>query len=129
MTGFTLGYGSTLHKNAPKRKRSRSRSGGLDGRDDLNYVDDESELSSGDDALQHSDIDTHQHTIENHTRKRGRPKVHHTSKEDRKAAPTPPASYTPTHSYTPPLPSGYVSDYDESGESKVDKFGTLFGGK
>lgn len=123
-----------MHKkdHTQKRKRSRSRSGGLDGKDDLNYVDDESELSSGDDVLNTSDVDN-PHDSHHHTRKRGRPRGHYSAgKEERaRSQPSPArtaAQATPTQTYTPVYPSGYVSDFDESGETKVDKYGKLLGG-
>jgi hypothetical protein len=146
---YQIGYAnSLLHKNATGRKRSRSRSGGLDtGKDDLNYVDEDSDLSSGDDGLNTSDLDsTHHHNQVNnqladtgipHQRKRGRPKVHHHRGEDRPAKSSPSASaaaavalaMASASPYTPPaMPSGYVSDFDESGETKVDKYGRLEGG-
>lgn len=156
---YYLGYAnSLLHKtNATAgRKRSRSRSGGLDsGKDDLNYVDEDSDLSSGDDGLNTSDFDTHHHhTTSNsplndgsgvpHQRKRGRPKVHHHREDRVKSSPSSSASASASAAasvaaanalamshgpYTPPaMPSGYVSDYDESGETKVDKYGRLKGG-
>jgi hypothetical protein len=104
-----------LQKEGQKRKRSRSGSRGVDTKDDLNYVDEESELSSGD--LSSSDLDlTHDFTTYT-PRKRGRPKVHE------KAA---------QNDISPPLAinngSGYVSEIDESGETKIDKFGRLLGG-
>jgi hypothetical protein len=124
-----------LHKkDQPKRKRSRSRSGGLE-KDDLNYVDEDSDLSSGDEGLNNSDVEHHTLSHDSpHPRKRGRPKVHnshHSVREEKKVVPTPPALYNDhAGTYTPPpMPSGYVSDYDESGEQKVDKFGRLQGGK
>jgi hypothetical protein len=127
-----------LHKkdHAPKRKRSRSRSGGLDGKDDLNYVDEDSDLSSGDDALNTSDLDSphHSHDSQHHTRKRGRPRGHYsTGREERARSQPSPAQATvqtaAPQTYTPSYPSGYVSDFDESGETKVDKYGKLLGGK
>lgn len=130
---YSIGYANVLNKkeHAPKRKRSRSRSGGLE-KDDLNYVDEDSDLSSGDDGLVNSDTENNPLVHDSHhPRKRGRPKVHnHQPREERKVAPPPPVVYTQTGTYTPPpMPSGYVSDYDESGEAKVDKFGRLQGGK
>jgi hypothetical protein len=132
---YNQGYAnSLLHKkdHAPKRKRSRSRSGGLDGKDDLNYVDDESDLSSGDDALNTSDLDSPHDS--HHSRKRGRPRGHYSNgREERARSQTSPAQATSqattSQSYTPTYPSGYVSDFDESGETKVDKYGRLLGGE
>ncbi|KAG1223734.1 hypothetical protein G6F35_004473 [Rhizopus arrhizus] len=105
-----------LQKEGQKRKRSRSGSRGVDTKDDLNYVDEESELSSGD--LSSSDLDlTHDFTTYT-PRKRGRPKV------QEKAA---------QNDISPPIAinngSGYVSEIDESGETKIDKFGRLLGVK
>ncbi|CEP18989.1 hypothetical protein [Parasitella parasitica] len=134
------GYASNTHhkrEQTPKRKRSRSRSSGLDGKDDLNYVDEDSELSSGDDALTASDVETGHHNDTlggaQHTRKRGRPKTHYTNERRRSHAATPSAASLaaapPSQSYIPPAnPSGYISDHDESGETKVDKYGRLLGG-
>ncbi|KAI8078091.1 chromatin remodelling complex Rsc7/Swp82 subunit-domain-containing protein [Gilbertella persicaria] len=117
----------------PKRKRSRSQSGGLDRKDDLNYVDEDSELSSGDDALNTSDLESHHPSPDHHVRKRGRPKSHHYgSREDRHARSqqSSASSNLSNHSYHPPTtPSGYISDIDESGETKVDKYGRLLGGR
>lgn len=137
-----IGYAnSAQHKreHMPKRKRSRSRSGGLDGRDDLNYVDEDSELSSGDDALMASDVEALHDSSGGgqHTRKRGRPKAHYAASE-RSRSQTHSASQVTasaaalaaaSQNYIPPAnPSGYVSDHDESGETKVDKYGRLLGG-
>ncbi|KAI8639326.1 chromatin remodelling complex Rsc7/Swp82 subunit-domain-containing protein [Parasitella parasitica] len=132
-------YASNAHhkrEQTPKRKRSRSRSDGLDGKDDLNYVDEDSELSSGDDALIASDVETNHHHESSggtqHTRKRGRPKTHSTNERARSHAATPSAAAlaATSQNYIPPAnPSGYVSDHDESGETKVDKFGRLLGGR
>ncbi|KAG2211620.1 hypothetical protein INT47_008717 [Mucor saturninus] len=122
------GYANSLsHKrdHAPKRKRSRSRSGGVDGKDDLNYVDEDSDLSSGDDGVNTSDIDYHAQLNDgqHHTRKRGRPKSHQ-SREERGKSASAASSISLAGPYTPPSnPSGYVSDYDETGETKVDKYG------
>ncbi|KAI8098375.1 chromatin remodelling complex Rsc7/Swp82 subunit-domain-containing protein [Gilbertella persicaria] len=124
-----------MHKkdDMPKRKRSRSQSGGLDRKDDLNYVDEDSELSSGDDALNTSDLESHHPSPDHHVRKRGRPKSHHYgSREDRHARSqqSSASSNLSNHSYHPPTtPSGYISDIDESGETKVDKYGRLLGGR
>ncbi|KAI8080983.1 chromatin remodelling complex Rsc7/Swp82 subunit-domain-containing protein [Thamnidium elegans] len=127
------GYGNNVSNkkdHAPKRKRSRSRSGGVDGKDDLNYVDEDSDLSSGDEANHTSDVDFHAQLNDgqHHTRKRGRPKSHQPAREERgKSASVPLAS---TRAYTPPtIPTGYISEYDESGETKVDKYGRLLGGR
>ncbi|CAO3628328.1 unnamed protein product [Mucor fragilis] len=126
------GYASTAqHKreHTPKRKRSRSRSGGLD--NDLNYVDEDSELSSGDDALIASDIEAHNYESSGtqHTRKRGRPKAHYTNERSKPQASTSAAALS-SHNYVPPaLPSGYESEHDPSGELKVDKYGRLLGGR
>ncbi|KAI9485728.1 MAG: chromatin remodelling complex Rsc7/Swp82 subunit-domain-containing protein [Benjaminiella poitrasii] len=145
---------TTLHKPGPKRKRSRSRSGGLDAKDDLNYVDDDSELSSGDDTFTLSDLDVHPsphdgpHSSQHHTptgRKRGRPKSNFSTstREDRRHRSTTTSSTggqggggssvsVSSQTYgSPATPSnaGYVSDIDESGETKVDKFGRLQGGR
>ncbi|CAO0795698.1 unnamed protein product [Mucor circinelloides] len=126
------GYASSAqHKreHTPKRKRSRSRSGGLD--NDLNYVDEDSELSSGDDALIASDAESHLYESSGtqHARKRGRPKGHYTSERSKPQASTS-AAALPSHNYVPPaLPSGYESDQDPTGELKVDKYGRLLGGR
>ncbi|KAF1797452.1 chromatin remodelling complex Rsc7/Swp82 subunit-domain-containing protein [Mucor lusitanicus] len=127
------GYASSAqHKreHTPKRKRSRSRSGGLD--NDLNYVDEDSELSSGDDALIASDIEAHPYESSGaqHTRKRGRPKAHYTNERSKPQASTSASAALSSHNYIPPaLPSGYESDHDPSGELKVDKYGRLLGGR
>lgn len=86
-------------------KRKRSTSANFDGEDDLNYVDDGSELSSGDEALITSDVGSPDTT---QTRKRGRPKQLKEEEEE---------------------PEQVESDVDASGEEKVDKFGRLLGGK
>lgn len=128
-----VGYASSAqHKreHTPKRKRSRSRSGGLD--NDLNYVDEDSELSSGDDALIASDIEAHPYESSGaqHTRKRGRPKAHYMNERSKPQASTSASAALSSHNYIPPaLPSGYESDHDPSGELKVDKYGRLLGGK
>ncbi|KAG1563252.1 hypothetical protein G6F49_000181 [Rhizopus delemar] len=96
-----------LQKEGPKRKRSRSGSAEVE---DLNYVDEESELSSGD--LSSSDLDLSHESAVHTPKKRGRPKVQGFS---------PP----PTISNN----SGYISETDETGERKVDKFGRLLGGR
>ncbi|KAI8375819.1 chromatin remodelling complex Rsc7/Swp82 subunit-domain-containing protein [Blakeslea trispora] len=118
-----------------KRKRSRSRSGGLDEKDDLNYVDEDSELSSGDDGLNTSDLDSHHPSPDGHIRKRGRPKTHsyreeRTSRSHHSPAQTPTSNLSSSQSYhqPPATPSGYLSDVDETGEEKVDKYGRLLGG-
>lgn len=104
----------------------------MDGKDDLNYVDEDSDLSSGDDAVNTSDIDFHAQLNDgqHHTRKRGRPKSHQPSREERGKSASVSSAISLAGPYTPPaIPSGYVSDYDETGETKVDKFGRLLGGK
>ncbi|KAI8327424.1 chromatin remodelling complex Rsc7/Swp82 subunit-domain-containing protein [Choanephora cucurbitarum] len=109
-----------------KRKRSRSRSGGLDEKDDLNYVDEDSELSSGDDGLDASDLDNP--TPDGHIRKRGRPKTHY-GREERTRSPAQTPTSSQNYNQAPATPSGYISDIDESGETKVDKYGRLLGGR
>lgn len=113
----------------------------MDGKDDLNYVDDDSELSSGDDALIASDIEAHQNHEASggaqHTRKRGRPKTHSSTNErgrpqaqsSSQVTTSAAALAAASQNYIPPAnPSGYISDHDESGETKVDSFGRLLGG-
>ncbi|KAI7903816.1 chromatin remodelling complex Rsc7/Swp82 subunit-domain-containing protein [Cokeromyces recurvatus] len=142
---------NVLHKSGPKRKRSRSRSGGLDPKDDLNYVDDESDLSSGDDTFTLSDLDVHpshdehnsnQHHTPSTGRKRGRPKAS-SAREDRRHRSTTISSTGAAHggassvsassqtygSPATPSNTGYVSDIDETGETKIDKFGRLKEGR
>ena len=98
--------------------------------DDLNYVDEDSDLSSGDDGLHNSDFESQPPVHDVHSRKRGRPKVHHQHRESKRhAISTDSSPYGHGRTYTPPpLPSGYVSDIDETGEMKVDKFGRLLDG-
>jgi hypothetical protein len=104
---YNLGH---AHKKDPaKRKRSRSNSRGLDAKEDLNYVDEDSDLSSGDEVLNLSDNE--EPVLDSPSRKRGRP-----NKEDKK-----PVIPVPT--------PDEESDHDESGETKVDTFGKLNGGK
>ncbi|KAI8990249.1 chromatin remodelling complex Rsc7/Swp82 subunit-domain-containing protein [Pilobolus umbonatus] len=112
----------------PRRIRSRSRSGGSDGKDDLNYVDEDSDLSSGDDLLNSSDIELQQHMMDSpHSRKRGRPKSQPPIREEKKFQ----SSLSSNYGYSPSLLSNidYDSDHDESGETKVDKYGRLLGGR
>lgn len=96
----------------------------------MNYVDEDSDLSSGDEANHTSDVDFHAQLNDgqHHTRKRGRPKSQQPAREERgKSASVPLVN---TRAYTPPaIPTGYISEYDESGETKVDKYGRLLGGK
>lgn len=98
-----------MRKNEQNRKRSRSESRGIEAKEDLNYEDEESELSSGD--LSSSDLDLSYDYNAHIPKKRSKRKAREGS-----------------HSYAPP-PKGYVSDIDETGEEKIDKYGELLGGK
>ncbi|KAI8991625.1 chromatin remodelling complex Rsc7/Swp82 subunit-domain-containing protein [Mycotypha africana] len=148
------GYANNFSKQ-PKRKRSRSRSGGFDSKqDDLNYVDEESDLSSVDEHLNTNDFGSHnvsspRHSLASqqnetgahtsHPRKRGRPKVNHSSASPAHVKEESTSSDKPSqqHAYGSPSAStatttgtnGYESDKDEIGETKVDKFGRLQGGR
>ncbi|KAG1471852.1 hypothetical protein G6F56_001886 [Rhizopus delemar] len=96
-----------MRKNEQNRKRSRSESRGIEAKEDLNYEDEESELSSGD--LSSSDLDLSYDYNAHIPKKRSKRKAREGS-----------------HSYAPP-PKGYVSDIDETGEEKIDKYGELLG--
>ncbi|CEI98864.1 hypothetical protein G6F70_000283 [Rhizopus microsporus] len=94
----------------------------METREDLNYVDEESELSSGE--ISSSDLDLSQEPVVHTPRKRGRPKVQGKEKT--------PTTRESSQSYVPPpanTSSGYASEIDEIGETKVDKNGRLLGGR
>ncbi|KAI9279116.1 chromatin remodelling complex Rsc7/Swp82 subunit-domain-containing protein [Sporodiniella umbellata] len=102
-----------MRKDEQKRKRSRSGSRGIEARFDLNYEDGESELSSGD--LSSSDLDLAYDYNVHAPKKKSRRKT----KDDPQHEPLPLLS----------IPKGYVSDIDETGEEKVNRYGQLLGGR
>ncbi|KAI8139290.1 chromatin remodelling complex Rsc7/Swp82 subunit-domain-containing protein [Fennellomyces sp. T-0311] len=102
-------------KGRPPKKKS-SNSSGRDEGDDLDYTGEESDQSFGDDEIDNmSDTDSL-----NRGKKRGRPKAGSASKDERPKS-------TPVASASPSL--DIESDYDEIGETKVDRGGKLLGGR
>ena len=102
-------------KGRPPKKKS-SNSSGRDEGDDLDYTGEESDQSFGEDEMDNlSDTDSL-----SRGKKRGRPKAGSASKDERPKS-------TPVASASPSL--DIESDYDEIGETKVDRGGKLLGGK
>ncbi|KAI9266627.1 chromatin remodelling complex Rsc7/Swp82 subunit-domain-containing protein [Phascolomyces articulosus] len=106
-------------KGRPPKKKTRETPGRLDEGDDFDYTGEESDQSFGEDEIDNmSDTDS---VLRG--KKRGRPKVTSTIKDERpKRQPG-----TPAASASPSLDT--ESDYDEIGETKVDRGGNLLGGR
>ncbi|KAI9490162.1 chromatin remodelling complex Rsc7/Swp82 subunit-domain-containing protein [Zychaea mexicana] len=110
---------SAKRKGRPPKKKSRDSSGraGVDEGDDFDYTGEESDQSFGED-----DIDNLSDTDSLRGKKRGR-KAGSASRDERpKRQPG-----TPVASASPSLDPD--SDYDEHGETKVDRGGNLLGGR